>query len=176
MAEWLMGQNAEAGESKPVPKYIAMMPENDTAIEIWTEYHPELEPILEAANIVPWMIRWMDEQTQRPAVLSYADFNTWAQVSHELIFTKVEGLIAYEQVVKSRLHHTFELMRIIKADEWEGFFERYGGVGVIAGVVDQKMLDSAPRTWQGALKDPESVRVVYYFSEAQEAAFARIAF
>jgi hypothetical protein len=179
MAAWLMGQNAEAEPERGIPqkpKYTGMMPESEKSMEIWVAQHIELEPVLIWEEIVPLVREWVDEQTQRPAVLSYADFNTWAQVGREVIFTKANGLIAYEKVIIERLPNTMELQRIIKADEWAAFFDQYGGVGVIAGVVDQKTYESAHKDWQGRLHDPTSVRVVYYFSEPQEATFARMAF
>lgn len=126
------------------------------------------------------MNAWIDSIAQRPVVLSFGEFNMWVQMNHDLHFTQDDGLAAWDQVVRERFPHQFEASRIIPAQEWKGFFEQYGGSGIVCGTIDSASVQKLRRPgWLGynELEKIMAERVaVYCFSDPGEAMFARVAF
>jgi hypothetical protein len=181
---WLAKQNEDAGDEIIVPPVTdATLFENELSIFNYINATGIENPViaLESESLIPWINRWIDEQTARPLVLSFGAFNHWSQTNHDLFFTKTAALDAYEEVLETRYLHRFESPRIIKAEEWIKFFQQYGASGIVGGSVDreariklEKFLSSG--AYFGKQEAIDALSATYYFSDPGEAAFARMAF
>lgn len=183
--DWLRKQDEEAGDEIIVPPVTdATMFDTEISISTYIELTGIENPVivLESEEIVPWIERWIDEHSARPLVLSFGAFNHWSQTNHNLFFTKMAALDAYEEVLVARYPHRFESPRIIKANEWVTFFQQYGAGGVVGGAVDRdariKLEDFLTKgsSYAGRQAAVDALSATYYFSDPGEAAFARMAF
>lgn len=128
----------------------------------------ETAKVVQADTLVPLVGAWIDSITERPVVLSVREFNDHAHLTLGLYYTQADLLDAYEQAVTARFPHRFECAEHIQIAQWKGFFEQYGGSGVVAGTIER----AKPMEINMQIKR----RATYYFSEANEAMFARVAF
>jgi hypothetical protein len=133
--------------------------------------------IISGPDISAAIEEWIDGIEERPLVLSFATFNSWAQLTRDLYFTKDDALAAYESVVSQRFVEKFECNRVISAGEFAAFFEQYGGIGLVAGTIDRegsKAIEACTE-YQKRVELIAKLKVTYYFSEPAEAMFARVA-
>ncbi|RYF17654.1 MAG: hypothetical protein EOO77_11575, partial [Oxalobacteraceae bacterium] len=114
-------------------------------IAAWMAAQAPEEPVVvltSLGELIAHIRTWVETITVRPAVLCFAEFNMWAQLNLDLLFTQHDALAAWEAVMEADYPYRFHAKRVIRGPEWTAFFQKYGAVGIVAGAIDPKTIEA----------------------------------
>lgn len=89
-------------------------------------------PVLKTEEIVPLVKRWFS-QLKRKRVITFADFNYWAQCHNEYLYTLQDGVDAYAIAIPELLPHVVEFGELIDYGRLREFMHNYDGSGACTG-------------------------------------------
>jgi hypothetical protein len=89
-------------------------------------------PVLRTEEIVPLVKRWFFER-KRSRVVTFADFNYWAQCDNEYLYKLQDGADAYALAIPELLPHVVEFGELIEYERLREFMHNYDGSGAVTG-------------------------------------------